>query len=632
MPMTELNWTDLVRSDAVSWNEARAARPKDRPDLSHQELFDIDFRGFDFGNAILDDVRFEGCDLTGCSFVSATCQRMSAVDTKLGKADFSRANLNHADFSNGLFKGGKYRGGVAVIDDDVGIDLREAKFQNTKMSHGKFWKADFRGAALSKAVLKGADARSADFRGAEISACNFSQSNLTGALLQSVNLTKSKFNGTNFRRAFLEKSIFIGTELQGAVLRNAIANGASFSGCDLRSVDLKGGQFSGADFSEVMAEGVDFSRTNLCGSRMASADLTRANLIEAILDAAEISGVRLWEAQISGWSIKGVVCTEAYWDREGTEPTFYEIGEFERQHGDAERIELIYRDGISRVEVNTLPLLVQHLEGLHEGCLLRLKSIEDAPGGSKVTIVIDEAGDLDASALKVTIQEEAGQLQVALKRLEQEKRLREMVERDQQALQNKVFPILLEMASKDVVRNQGPSHSTAAALFMDLTGFSKLVEAERAEALAMLQGLLKPLLARWNAAHPNMWGDALRATFEDVNDALGCACAMQAVLGAADLKLRIGMDFGEIVETFNPVLDEPDIQGDIVNMAARLEPLAPVGGVLVTDNLRFNEAVDPARFKFEPTEVSMKKAVGDIPAGASITCYVVSTNQELLVA
>lgn len=85
------------------------------------------------------------------------------------------------------------------------------------------------------------------------------------------------------------------------------------------------------------------------------------NLIEAVLDAAELSGVRLWEAQISGWSIKDVVCTEAYWDREGTEATFYEVGEFERQHGDAERIELIYRDGISRVDVNTLPLLVQHL-------------------------------------------------------------------------------------------------------------------------------------------------------------------------------------------------------------------------------------------------------------------------------
>jgi uncharacterized protein YjbI with pentapeptide repeats len=615
-------WIDLVSANADTWNEARASRPNEKPDLSEYELQGLDLRGFDFSDTVLNDIRIVGCDLRGCSFRSAKCERMFVKDSKLSGTNFSGANLNNADFSNGLFKSGKFRGSVAVGENDVGLDLRKATFHSTKMSHAKFHKADFRGSKISKAVLKSADLRGADFRGADIAASNFSQANLTGAIFHSVNLNKSKFNGANIRRAFIERANFAGAELQGAVLRNCQASRSSFTGCDLRSVDLKGIHLEAANLGGVLADGVDFSGSNLQGCTLVNSVLTRANLIETNLNDADISGVRLWEAQLSGWSIKRVICTEAYWDRDGREPTIYEDGEFERQHSSAERIELIYHGGISRVEVNTLPLFVQHLEGLHEGCLLRLKSIEDAPGGSKVTIVIDDAGALEASALKVTIQEEAAKLQVALKRLEDEKKLREIVENDQLILQKKLFPLLLDIASKDAEKKQKSIHHISAILFMDLTGFSKLEDAERQESLSMLQGLLVPLLSKWHASHTNMWGDALRAIFANVNDSLGCACEMQAVLTAASLQLRIGMDFGEVIETFNPVLDGPDIQGDIVNMAARLEPLAPIGGVLVTDNVRYHEDVDQKRFAFEPRSVSMKKAVRGLAAGSDVACFI----------
>ena len=57
-----------------------------------------------------------------------------------------------------------------------------------------------------------------------------------------------------------------------------------------------------------------------------------------------------------------------------------------------------------------------------------------------------------------------------------------------------------------------------------------------------------------------------------------CAKAIQkACENEPDLKLRIGIHEGEVV------FDGDDVFGDGVNIAARLEPLAPIGGILVSE-------------------------------------------------
>ena len=79
-------------------------------------------------------------------------------------------------------------------------------------------------------------------------------------------------------------------------------------------------------------------------------------------------------------------------------------------------------------------------------------------------------------------------------------------------------------------------------------------------------------------------GDGLLLEFASPGDAVRAALAVQramaqraaAGLHAEPLRLRIGINHGEVV------IDGDDVLGDVVNIAARLESLAPAGGVCVS--------------------------------------------------
>ncbi|MGB0626311.1 MAG: adenylate/guanylate cyclase domain-containing protein, partial [Alphaproteobacteria bacterium] len=83
-------------------------------------------------------------------------------------------------------------------------------------------------------------------------------------------------------------------------------------------------------------------------------------------------------------------------------------------------------------------------------------------------------------------------------------------------------------------------------------------------------------------------GDGFLAEFASVVDALECACAIQVALATrnapleadAQVVLRMGLNIGDIL------VEEDDVFGDGVNIAARLEPLAPPGGVVVAETVR----------------------------------------------
>ena len=59
-----------------------------------------------------------------------------------------------------------------------------------------------------------------------------------------------------------------------------------------------------------------------------------------------------------------------------------------------------------------------------------------------------------------------------------------------------------------------------------------------------------------------------------------CAATIQKTCeNEPDLKLRIGIHLGEVV------FEGDDVFGDGVNIASRLEPLAPIGGILVSESV-----------------------------------------------
>ncbi|MGP1395674.1 MAG: adenylate/guanylate cyclase domain-containing protein [Inquilinaceae bacterium] len=134
------------------------------------------------------------------------------------------------------------------------------------------------------------------------------------------------------------------------------------------------------------------------------------------------------------------------------------------------------------------------------------------------------------------------------------------------------------------------SRRLAAIVAADIVGFSRLMGEDEAATLAdlkTLRGLIDPLLATHGGRLVKTTGDGLLAEFASAVAAVDCAIAMQR--GAATqaegrpdhrrLRLRIGVNVGDIA------VEDDDIFGDAVNIAARLEALAPTGGIAVSEEI-----------------------------------------------
>jgi hypothetical protein len=126
-----------------------------------------------------------------------------------------------------------------------------------------------------------------------------------------------------------------------------------------------------------------------------------------------------------------VTCEAAYWDEGRKERTTYNPGEFERLFADNTKIVLHYEGGINPIEIATLPALIQQIEASYPGCVLRLRSIEDGPGGATVTLVVDapsKVGPTEIEALKVELEESAQALITAQRAALEAQNMREKVE------------------------------------------------------------------------------------------------------------------------------------------------------------------------------------------------------------
>lgn len=132
----------------------------------------------------------------------------------------------------------------------------------------------------------------------------------------------------------------------------------------------------------------------------------------------------------------------------------------------------------------------------------------------------------------------------------------------------------------------------AAVFAADMVGYSRLMEADEQGTLARLQThrieLIDPAIEKNHGRIIKSTGDGLLAEFPSVVDAVACAAEIQTrmkrrnsdVAVDARIEFRIGINLGDII------FSDDDIFGDGVNIAARIEPLAQVGGICVTGAVR----------------------------------------------
>jgi len=144
----------------------------------------------------------------------------------------------------------------------------------------------------------------------------------------------------------------------------------------------------------------------------------------------------------------------------------------------------------------------------------------------------------------------------------------------------------------------------AAILAADVAGYSRLVGIDEEGTLAALRGLRRELIDPGIAGHHGRivktTGDGLLAEFASVVDALRCAAAVQRAMAERNaatpadrrLEFRIGIHQGDIV------VEDGDIFGDGVNVAARLEALADPGGICVSARVQ-EDAVGRLDLAFE---------------------------------
>jgi class 3 adenylate cyclase len=131
----------------------------------------------------------------------------------------------------------------------------------------------------------------------------------------------------------------------------------------------------------------------------------------------------------------------------------------------------------------------------------------------------------------------------------------------------------------------------AAILAADVVGYSRLVGADEAGTIARLKALRKeviePLIADYRGRLVKLTGDGALVEFASAVDGVECAVAIQrgvAERQAAEpadrrIAFRIGINVGDII------VEEGDIYGDGVNIAARLEGLAEPGGICIARNV-----------------------------------------------
>src|SRR5450631_2886456 len=141
-----------------------------------------------------------------------------------------------------------------------------------------------------------------------------------------------------------------------------------------------------------------------------------------------------------------------------------------------------------------------------------------------------------------------------------------------------------------VVSSERVERRLAAILAADVAGYSRLMGRDEEGTLAQLKSfrkaLVDPAIAEHRGRIVKTTGDGILAEFASAVDAARCAIEVQRGMAEQNtsvpqelrIEFRIGIHVGDII------IDDNDIFGDGVNIAARLEGIAEPGGVCISDD------------------------------------------------
>jgi adenylate cyclase len=148
-----------------------------------------------------------------------------------------------------------------------------------------------------------------------------------------------------------------------------------------------------------------------------------------------------------------------------------------------------------------------------------------------------------------------------------------------------------------------PVRRLTAILAADVAGYSRLMgqdeEGTHERVQAHLRELVSPKIAEHRGRIVKNTGDGFLAEFPSVVDAVRCAVEVQRGMAERNegtppenrIEFRVGINLGDVI------VEEHDIFGDGVNVAARLEAVAEPGGICVSRVVR-DQVRDRSSFAF----------------------------------
>jgi TolB-like protein/Tfp pilus assembly protein PilF len=131
----------------------------------------------------------------------------------------------------------------------------------------------------------------------------------------------------------------------------------------------------------------------------------------------------------------------------------------------------------------------------------------------------------------------------------------------------------------------------AAIVAADVVGYSRLMEADESGTLAQLKALRKelinPKIAEYRGRIVKTTGDGILLEYASVTDAVQCSVDIQEAMAQRNasvpndrrIQFRFGINLGEII------IEDGDIYGNGVNVAARLEAMAEPDGICISGSV-----------------------------------------------
>jgi adenylate cyclase len=157
-------------------------------------------------------------------------------------------------------------------------------------------------------------------------------------------------------------------------------------------------------------------------------------------------------------------------------------------------------------------------------------------------------------------------------------------------------PIAIEQVAE---RTEG-RRRLSAVMLADVVDYSRMMSRSEDATHARIAGhareLIDPTIGKYGGRLVRSMGDGLLVEFVSALDAVRCALDIQRGLAARQaneperIQLRIGINTGDVL------VDQRDIYGNIVNIAARLEQLASPGAVCVSQSIYDQTRAQPVFF------------------------------------